>query len=416
MELTKSKFKKTEVGLIPEDWVVKSFKEISKVNQGLQISIDKRLKIPTSFSKIYITIQYLNNGKEVEYIDQYNQSVCCAESDVLMTRTGNTGFVVTNVNGVFHNNFFKINFNREKIDKDFLVYFLTQKTTQKTILAKAGTSTIPDLNHNDFYSLEIPLPPTIEEQKEISKALSDVDDLIKNLEKLIAKKKAIKQGAMQQLLTPPNKGGKRLAGFSGEWVKKTIKELCRYQNGTALEKFFNSKEGYKVISIGNYSPDGIYVENKSFIDKSYKSEIEKYILNNGDLTMILNDKTSVGTIIGRVLKINSDEFFVFNQRTMRLTCKELILSDYLYFLINSNFIHNKIVKMAKPGTQIYVNTDDILNLELEFPLLIEEQTQILTILSDINNELNVLETKRVKYNNFKQGMMQELLTGKTRLV
>jgi type I restriction enzyme S subunit len=105
----KQGYKQTEVGVIPEDWEVKGFGEICKVNQGLQIAIEERLKVPTVQSKIYITIQYLNSGKTVEYIDDYTTTVCCTEDDVLMTRTGNTGMVVTGVSGVFHNNFFKIN-------------------------------------------------------------------------------------------------------------------------------------------------------------------------------------------------------------------------------------------------------------------------------------------------------------------
>ncbi|GAA8179694.1 hypothetical protein HpDR147_17840 [Helicobacter pylori] len=165
---------------LPKDWEVKTFRDISTINQGLQIPISQRLKAPTEHAKFYITIQALNNRKEFEYIKTYNESVVCHKDDILMTRTGNTGMVITNIEGVFHNNFFKINFDRTLINKDFLVYFLSLEQTQKTILKKAGTSTIPDLNHNDFYSLLIPLPP-LNEQATIANILSALDSEIISL-------------------------------------------------------------------------------------------------------------------------------------------------------------------------------------------------------------------------------------------
>ncbi|WQZ93152.1 restriction endonuclease subunit S [Helicobacter pylori] len=165
---------------LPKDWEIKTFRDISTINQGLQIPISQRLKAPTEHAKFYITIQALNNRKEFEYIKTYNESVVCHKDDILMTRTGNTGMVITNIEGVFHNNFFKINFDRTLINKDFLVYFLSLEQTQKTILKKAGTSTIPDLNHNDFYSLLIPLP-SLNEQIAIANILSDLDHEIISL-------------------------------------------------------------------------------------------------------------------------------------------------------------------------------------------------------------------------------------------
>jgi type I restriction enzyme S subunit len=182
------------------EWEVKTFKDVSFVNQGLQIAIEQRLKQPLPNSKKYITIQFLNNGKDIEYINDYSSSVCCNEDDVLMTRTGNTGIVVSGVSGVFHNNFFKINFDRKILDKNYLIAYLRLDKTQKIILAKAGTSTIPDLNHNDFYSIFIHLP-SLTEQKAIAKILTEMDEEIEALEKKREKYKNIKQGMMQELLT-----------------------------------------------------------------------------------------------------------------------------------------------------------------------------------------------------------------------
>ena len=197
---THTGYQQTELGEIPEDWEVKSFGNICNVNQGLQIAIEQRKKIPSRHSKIYITIQFINSDDDPEYIEAYTSSVCCAESDVLMTRTGNTGIVVTGVEGVFHNNFFKINFDRTEIEKDFFVYYLRSAHCQKTILEKAGTSTIPDLNHGDFYSIRMACP-SFDEQGRIANVLSDMDSEIDKLEQRLRKTQNLKQAMMQELLT-----------------------------------------------------------------------------------------------------------------------------------------------------------------------------------------------------------------------
>ena len=135
------------------------FENLTIVNQGLQIAQSKRYKEYVDNSYEYITIQYLNGKKDREYVVPKSENVICNKEDILVTRTGNTGQIVTGVEGVFHNNFFKVNYNKALLLKEYLYYFLNLKTTQSRIKLLAGTSTIPDLNHGDFYSIEIPLPP-----------------------------------------------------------------------------------------------------------------------------------------------------------------------------------------------------------------------------------------------------------------
>ena len=210
----KQGYKQTDIGIIPEDWEVRTFKEVSWVNQGLQIAIEQRHSHPSIKSKKYITIQSLGNNI-VEYINEYSPSVCCDIRDILMTRTGNTGIVVTGVKGVFHNNFFKVNYNDKLLNREYLLSFLRNPKTKKLILEKAGTSTIPDLNHKDFYSIQIPLPP-LPEQIAIAAVLSDIDQLITSLTTLIAKKKQIKIGTMQKLLKPQSDWEVRKLGEIGK--------------------------------------------------------------------------------------------------------------------------------------------------------------------------------------------------------
>lgn len=198
-----TKFKKTEIGEIPEEWKLKTFKDISKVSQGLQIAIDERYKEFKAGRLPYITIQYLNdklNPDNEYFIENFSQNVVCKEDDILMTRTGNTGIVVTNEVGVFHNNFFKVDFRRDLFNKDFLVFFLNAKFIQSLIIRYAGTTTIPDLKHSDFYKLPIVIP-LLEEQEKIASILSEVDKKIEGYENKKKKLEELKKGLMQQLLT-----------------------------------------------------------------------------------------------------------------------------------------------------------------------------------------------------------------------
>lgn len=200
-----------------------------------------------------------------------------------------------------------------------------------------------------------------------------------------------------------------------DWMVSSLGKLCNYQNGTALEKYFNNRNGLIVISIGNYSETGKFVETSSYIDREYFKELKKFVLNKDDLTMILNDKTAVGTIIGRVLHIEENEKYIFNQRTMRLTVKDEIEPLFLYFQINGSRTHKYIVNLSKPGTQIYVNTNDIAELPVVFPKSKTEQTAIATALSDADTLISKLEELISKKINIKQGAMQELLIGRKRL-
>ena len=190
-----------------------------------------------------------------------------------------------------------------------------------------------------------------------------------------------------------------------------------FVSGKSLENYFNCNLGYKVISIGNYSTDSKYIESNTYVDYSYGVNFEKLIAHKNALAMILNDKTSVGTILGRVLLLDDENSYIINQRSvvMRLKNKNLC-AKYFYYLINSDAVRSVIVKKSKPGTQIYLNLPDVLDLSITYTPNIEEQNAVASILSDMDNEIEALEQKLAKTRQLKQGMMQQLLTGKIRLV
>ncbi|MBF0353203.1 MAG: restriction endonuclease subunit S [SAR324 cluster bacterium] len=194
-------FKDSPLGRIPVEWEVSNFRNITEVNQGLQIAIEKRFKSEGPKRHKYITIQYLNNPeKNIEYIDTPPANLICKQDDVLFTRTGNTGQIVTGIEGVYHNNFFKIAFDKNKIIHDFLITFLCWEPIQEQIKELAGTTTIPDLNHGDFYALPLLLPDIVEQERlmgVLSKQITFVNSEIGNLKKL----RSLKTALMQDLLT-----------------------------------------------------------------------------------------------------------------------------------------------------------------------------------------------------------------------
>ncbi|MDY2883770.1 MAG: restriction endonuclease subunit S, partial [Romboutsia timonensis] len=161
-----------------DEWEEKKMRELCTVNQGLQIAISQRFTQDGENRYFYITNEFLKDNSSVKYyIERPPKTAIATPDDILMTRTGNTGIVITNVNGCFHNNFFRINFNKKELDKYFLYYFLKQDRIRYKILALAGNSTIPDLNHKDFYSLKIKYPCK-QEQHKIANLLCNVDKYI----------------------------------------------------------------------------------------------------------------------------------------------------------------------------------------------------------------------------------------------
>ena len=155
------------LGNVPEHWGVLSFSRFTRLSQGLQIPQSDRLEQQINGAVEYITIRSINAGAEntqKEYIQSPSQRVICNRDDVLLARTGATGEVVTGVEGVFHNNFFKVSYDHS-IDKDFLVHLLQVRELKQHLLMLAGTTTIPDLNHGAFLSTKVPLPSKSEQKK-----------------------------------------------------------------------------------------------------------------------------------------------------------------------------------------------------------------------------------------------------------
>jgi type I restriction enzyme S subunit len=193
------------IGEVPEHWSVVNFGRICNVRQGLQIPFDNRLSEKVENSYEYITTQSVHNPNQYkQYILNPKPNVICNENDILMGRTGNTGEVVTNVNGVFHNNFFLIDFKRKIINKEFLVSYLTNPRLREELLLLSGTTTIPDLNHGKFLSTKF-VYPNLTEQDQIVKFLDEktkeIDDLVQLEQKKIDLLKEYRQSLISEVVT-----------------------------------------------------------------------------------------------------------------------------------------------------------------------------------------------------------------------
>lgn len=272
-------------------------------------------------------------------------------------------------------------------------YYLTQFINQYVSFPLESTG-VPQLTVPQIENIEVELPD-FAEQATVAEALSDIDSLISSLQKLIEKKKAIKQGAMQELLT----GKKRLPGFSGEWEKNTLKQICEFINGRAYSQHeLLSRGKYKVLRLGNlFTNSHWYYTDLELGEKQY--------CETGDLLYAWS--ASFGPTIW------DGEKSVFHYHIWKIKCSETIDKKYLYHFLNADV--SSILNELQGGTMSHLTKENMENRLCSYPKL-DEQQAIAQVLSDMDSEIEQLEKKFAKYQQIKQGMMQELLTGRIRLV
>jgi len=261
------------------------------------------------------------------------------------------------------------------------------------------------LNASMLRSMDIPLPP-LPEQRAIATALSDVDALIASLDRLIAKKRDMKQAAMQELLT----GKRRLPGFSGEWEVKSIKAIVQtpVTDGPHLTpKFLN--DGIPFLSVNNL------VDNKiDLSDLRYISIEDHEIFSRKCKPQIADILLGKAASVGKVAIIDFDTEINIWSPIALIRVGGNNVPRFIYYQLQSAELTKQITLLTNSSSQGNIGMGDIEKLELQLPSK-KEQTAIATILSDMDTEIASLEQKRDKTRLLKQGMMQELLTGKTRL-
>ncbi len=188
---------------------------------------------------------------------------------------------------------------------------------------------------------------------------------------------------------------------SWAWEQRKLGEFGKATGGTSIESEFDELGKYKVISIGSYSETSKYTDQGIRVNKTNKTESR--ILKKNNLTMILNDKTASGNIIGRVLLIDADDSYVFNQRTERIDVYENeYLPDFLYQLLNADNIREKIIRASQGNTQIYVNWASISELFYKIPVSKSEQRKIADLFNQLDNLITLHQRKLITLHQRKQ--------------
>ena len=385
-----------------ENWAFKKFRHLVKINQGLQIPISERYLSKVDNSHFYITNEFLKSNSEKKYyIKNPNDSVLCDVNDVLMTRTGNTGMVVTNVKGAFHNNFFKIAYPNT-INKNFLVYFLNHTNTQNTIKRLAGTSTIPDLNHSDFYRIDFPIIG-LPEQEKIASFLSAVDERIQKLERKKSLLAAYKKGVMRQLFSQEIRFRDENGNNYPDWEEKKLGQIF---NRITTKNKENNKN---VLTIS--AQKGLINQEKYF-NKSVSSKdlTGYYLLNKGDFAY--NKSYSKGYPMGAIKRLaNYDKGVV----STLYICFNVVSNESQFFFeqyFESGLLNKELHKIAQEGARNH----GLLNISVveffeDINLItpqIEEQQKIASFLSEIDKKIELVETQIQQSKNFKKGLLQQM--------
>lgn len=409
-----TKFKPSEVGPIPVEWEVKRLGEI-----GEPLMCKRILKSQTSdsgevpfykigtFGKLadaYITRELFSSFKR-----QYSYP---QKGDILISAAGTIGRTVEfDGNDAYFqdSNIVWIGHDESVVYNKYLKWCYTGIKWQTE-----DGGIVTRLYNNNLRNSLIPVPPRPEQEK-IAEALSDVDALLAAITKLIEKKRAIKQGAMQQLLT----GKKRLAGFTGKWVEKRFDECFDLVGNNTFAREFMCEDTH---GIANIHYGDVLIRYGSVLDCSRTAvpslldsvACKTELLKEGDV--IIAD-TAEDETVGKAIEIRGlkDRCAVAGLHTIACRPRFVFAAGWLGYYINSSAFHDQLLPLIT-GTKVSsISKAGLRTTVLHVPDL-TEQKAIASVLSDMDAEIAALEAKRAKYESVKQGMMQELLTGRTRLV
>lgn len=390
-------YKQTEVGVIPEEWDVVQLGYLKPFvtsgsrgwasyysNQG-----DLFVRI-TNLSRASIYLD-LSDSKFVKLPQEAREGVRTQlnEHDVLISITadiGIVGYIDANVPSPAYINqhIALVRFNPSKTSGRFVSYFLASEKPQKLFRAATDTGAKAGMSLMTVQKIQTALPPP-PEQRAIAEVLSDVDALLGGLDRLIAKKRDLKQAAMQQLLT----GQTRLPGFHGEWEMKSLSTICSMKSG----------EGITSANIDQFSKYPCYGGNGL---RGYATRFT----HNGGYALIGRQGALCGNVFG------VEGAFFASEHAIVVTANADTDIRWLTSVLGRMNLNQYSESSAQPGLSV----SKLLKLEIAVPSTKAEQTAIAEVLSDMDAELAALEQRRDKTRALKQAMMQELLSGRTRLI
>jgi type I restriction enzyme S subunit len=411
MEL-KQGYKQTEVGAIPEDW------EVTQLGKCLLASPDYGINAPavpySDELPVYIRITDIGEdgrfmpAKIVSVRDERSTNYYLGEGDIVLARTGASvgkSYLYDSSDGalVFAGFLIRLKPDESKLLPSFLASYLATEGFWRWVRLMSMRSGQPGINGREYAQLPVPLPP-IGEQESISAALSDIDTLLSDFKSIISKKRNIKQATMQELLT----GKRRLPGFEGEWEVKRLGDIAEIDPesigaGTPPNFHFN------YISLEDVEHGNLRSCSEQ-VFASAPSRARRRLRRNDVLVSTVRPN-----LLSHLLFGESGGKWVASTGFSVARCKPgMACPGYVFAHLFAEGVNRQIEALLTGSNYPAINSKDVRALEIPLPPY-PEQCAIAAVLSDIDTELSALEARRDKTRDLKQGMMQELLTGRTRL-
>ncbi len=412
-------FKQTEVGVIPKDWEVERIGSLGTVVRGGSprpagdpryfngdfipwLTVAALTNVPAHQLKIVATFGFLTE-------EGSKRSRTLSKGTLIIANSGATLGVAKLLDiACCANDGIAAVIDQERGDRAFVCHYINTRTKHLRMVVATGNGQ-PNLNTGLIRRLSIPFPP-ISEQRAIAAALSDVDALLDGLTRLIAKKRDLKQAAMQQLLT----GQIRLPGFHGEWVVKRLDELGDWRGG--MTPSMSNPTYWQNGHIPWISSGDV----KSALLASTGFSITANAVKERTTTMVPSKSIVIVTrsgILRKYLPVAMNVVpMAINQDIKALIPAQTYCAKFLLHALTGSG-ERILSSCLKAGTTVEsVEFRWLKAFTIRVPITIAEQTAIATVLSDMDAELSALEARRNKTRDIKQAMMQELLTGRTRLV
>ena len=403
-----AKFKMTELGPIPEDWEVGRLGEIGEPLMCKRILKSQTLDSgDVPFYKIGTfggaPDAYISRSLYESYRRKYSYP---KKGDVLLSAAGTIGRTVVydGRDAYFQDSNIVWLDNDESLVLNKYLYWWYKVISWNT----EDGGIVTRLYNNNLKSSLIPLPP-LPEQHRIAAALSDVDELIAALGKLIEKKRNIKAGTMQQLLT----GKRRLPGFGGKWVEKRLGEIGKFSKGAGISKEQSNSGPLPAVRYGElYTTHHDYIKHfESFISEDVAKCATQ--LHKGDIVFACSGETKEE--IGKCAAYLGEEVAYAGGDLIIFTPLPEYDSLFLGFELNTPLCAQQKAAAGQGDAVVHIRQESIAAITVFVPPTLSEQRAIAAVLSDMDAEIAALEAEQAKYARIKSGMMQQLLTGKTRL-
>lgn len=412
--MVKKGYKQTEVGVVPKEWSVMTLRDIADFLGGgtpsKSIAEYWNGDIPwISSSDISLnSVHGLNITRYItgQAVKESSTQLCPRNAILIVTRVGVGKIAIAPTNICTSQDFTNIVLRQDNVEYVARalqpVFYCMSNETQ-------GTS-IKGVTTDEVKNTSIALPP-IKEQEQIATVLSEIDELISLTEKQISKKKAIKQGAMQELLT----GKRRLPGFSGEWETRTLHEISNEMVdgpfGSNLKtEHYTTERQVRIIQISNIGEAGWNNANVKYTTFIHAVELQRCIVQPGSI--LIAKMMPAGRAI---ICPDNEKSYILGSDVVKVVPNSSVDSRYLVYATKSRFYLDQIADDTQGSTRARTSVSKLRKTAILFPEK-DEQIAIADILSEMDMEIAALEGKIAKYRQIKQGMMQQLLTGKIRLV